>query len=175
MGYFDDYLEHHGILGQKWGRRNGPPYPIEEGGHSKEEKTSATKAGIKVGESSTTKNKRTIPTVEDYKNMDEEEKKKTKKEVLLSADNKIIKEYSKELTNQEIREAVDRINLMERLDKYDVAPTTFKKIDNTMDKISKIGKWAVVGAGAYNVSAAINNAINPYFNMPGINIKKFKN
>lgn len=24
----DDHLEHHGIEGQKWGERNGPPYPI---------------------------------------------------------------------------------------------------------------------------------------------------
>ena len=24
------YLSHHGIQGQKWGVRNGPPYPIEE-------------------------------------------------------------------------------------------------------------------------------------------------
>ena len=22
-------LQHHGILGQKWGRRNGPPYPLD--------------------------------------------------------------------------------------------------------------------------------------------------
>ncbi len=25
-----DYLEHHGILGQKWGVKNGPPYPLEQ-------------------------------------------------------------------------------------------------------------------------------------------------
>lgn len=33
----EDHLEHHGILGQKWGQRNGPPYPLKEGDHSKNE------------------------------------------------------------------------------------------------------------------------------------------
>lgn len=32
------YLAHHGILGQKWGKRNGPPYPLEPSDHSAAEK-----------------------------------------------------------------------------------------------------------------------------------------
>ena len=31
------YIAHHGILGQKWGDRNGPPYPLRGGDYSKEE------------------------------------------------------------------------------------------------------------------------------------------
>lgn len=31
------YLAHHGILGQEWGKRNGPPYPLKGGDYSKAE------------------------------------------------------------------------------------------------------------------------------------------
>lgn len=31
-------LKHHGILGQKWGKRNGPPYPLDASDHSAREK-----------------------------------------------------------------------------------------------------------------------------------------
>lgn len=30
-----NYLMHHGILGQKWGKKNGPPYPLSDKEHDK--------------------------------------------------------------------------------------------------------------------------------------------
>lgn len=40
-------LYHHGILGQKWGVQNGPPYPIGSGEHSKSEVKAGWKASLK--------------------------------------------------------------------------------------------------------------------------------
>ena len=37
------HLEHHGILGQKWGVKNGPPYPLGDGAYSTSEKTKILK------------------------------------------------------------------------------------------------------------------------------------
>ena len=34
----DEALYHHGIRGQEWGKRNGPPYPLGAGDHSAREK-----------------------------------------------------------------------------------------------------------------------------------------
>lgn len=44
-----NYLMHHGILGQKWGHKNGPPYPLDAGDHSTSEKKAGYKKSIGGG------------------------------------------------------------------------------------------------------------------------------
>lgn len=51
------YLAHHGILGQRWGRRNGPPYPLDSKSHSVSEKKANWRKSLdKADNKSYTKN-----------------------------------------------------------------------------------------------------------------------
>lgn len=46
----DEDLSHHGILGQKWGKRNGPPYPLGAGDHSASEKKAGWRKSLDAGD-----------------------------------------------------------------------------------------------------------------------------
>lgn len=54
------YLSHHGILGQRWGKRNGPPYPLGASDHSAAEKKAGWRKSLdKGGEKNDNKKRQT--------------------------------------------------------------------------------------------------------------------
>ena len=115
MGYFDkDYLEHHQILGAKWGKKNGPPYPLGSGDHSSSEKKAAAAAGVKVGKDS---GKGSIDNVKKKKKapLTEEEKRLKAEEARLKGDSKNINKYMDKLTTDELRDAQARAQIKKSL------------------------------------------------------------
>ena len=49
--YYNEYISHHGIIGQSWGHRNGPPYPLDSskstGNRLKSKGSVSKKTGVK--------------------------------------------------------------------------------------------------------------------------------
>lgn len=46
MNPYSTELCHHGILGQRWGKKNGPPYPLDAEDHSSSEKKAGWRKSI---------------------------------------------------------------------------------------------------------------------------------
>ena len=107
-----DYLEmrelyHHGIDGQKWGVKNGPPYPLPYSAHTPIEKRENPKSVIDNYRESKRQMKR------DFKRAQETEK--TKQKVLV----KINKEYDKldKKAEKKVNSAEKNLNLNIEIDR----------------------------------------------------------
>lgn len=240
VGFADDiengmaYLEHHQILGAKWGQKNGPPYPLGSGDHSSAEKSAAKAAGVKVGSDS---GKGSIENVKKKKSgaqnqvkkpkkeMTDEEKreaalkavksgdkkkiakymdnlstdelrdaqaraqmkdslkkedpseKKTskeeieKQEVIRSGDKERVKQYADKMSLNELKEAMDKVDLMAKLNYTPPEPTAMDKMRDIANKLGTMKEVAEKGIGAYNVVAKVMNAANKDANWPIIGEK----
>ena len=58
--YHKNELYHHGIEGQEWGERNGPPYPLDPEDHSTAEKKAVKSDSKKSHASLTDKQKKYV-------------------------------------------------------------------------------------------------------------------
>jgi len=144
-------LYHHGILGQKWGRRNGPPYPLGSGRHSAAEKKAGWTKSLSNGSEKKSKYK-------DYKtaskDMTDSERNKVDKQNIKIAKKNAIRAYKdakksagKVMSyNKKIRAGKEeKITKRERraveimktaMDQYDQSKiqATEKLINKTLDK-----------------------------------------
>lgn len=64
---YNDYLSHHGILGQKWGKKNGPPYPLGASDHSASERKAGWRRSLSGGSSSSARSRAKDLTDEELK------------------------------------------------------------------------------------------------------------
>jgi hypothetical protein len=83
-----------------------------------------------------------------------------KETVLKSGKASDILKYQGELTNQQLKTAVDRLQLENTLRDYSAKETTstIRKVDKAVNTVGKVTQWAKVGTEAYNQFAKIYNA-----------------
>lgn len=161
----DIFVNHHGVLGQKHGVKNGPPYPLEEGDHSSREESAAKKAGISVGTSSGKGSLDNVESANKKETSDKKEsssdtsqKKPTKEDIVNSGDIKLIQSSMKDLNLTELQTAMAKRSLMIQVNKT-VNPSTVKKLQETTQTLKDISVSAENVISFYNTGAKILNSL----------------
>lgn len=161
----DTFVNHHGVLGQKHGVKNGPPYPLEEGDHSSSEESAAKKAGISVGTSSGKGSLDDVESANKKETSDKKEsssdtsqKKPTKEDIVNSGDIKLIQSSMKDLNLTELQTAIAKRSLMIQVNKT-ANPSTVKKLQETTQTLKDISVSAENVISFYNTGAKILNSL----------------
>ena len=170
--YSSNYLAHHGILGQKWGQQNGPPYPLDSKDHSSSEKKAGWRSSLKAKSEAKKKAKKQKAALEKARKARAEKAKQEKLEkefeekkdkVLKSGKASEVAKYKGQMTNQQLSEALNRIRWESELDRMTTAEekSSFDKIDQLMSKARTVKNWADTGMDVYDTIATLYNFGHP--------------
>lgn len=171
VGYYEDhYFAHHGILGQKHGVKNGPPYPLDPEDHSAREKKAGWIKSLKTRHIERKKKKQRQKALEKARVAKAEKAKQAelqkkfeadKEKVLRSGKASEILKYKGQMTNDEMEYAIQRINKEEKL--YGLSAKeqqdSWQKIDKIFDKVGTITNWVNKAANAYS---AVDNLLKKF-------------
>lgn len=84
-----------------------------------------------------------------------------RQEALRSGDPKRIKEVMKESSYQEIKDALDRVDIYEKVNaRIPPEPSTMDKINKIVSNANTINNWATTGMNIWNNFAKIHNAVS---------------
>lgn len=156
-----NYLAHHGILGQRWGHKNGPPYPLDASDHSASEKKAGWRKSLSTAIKDHKKKKQRqkalakarVARTENLKKEAERQKYEEEKEkALKSGKASEILKYKGDLTNEQLQRAVGRLDWERRLNEISAkeVQTGWDKMDDIMNKVGKVTDYVNKGINAYN-------------------------
>ena len=113
----EETLEHHGILGMHWGRRNGPPYPLD----SDKSTGKRLKQGFGARRKAKKLQKKRVKSLKKARKVREknreiqQEQKKSKEEIIKSKDISAMAKNIDMFSNQEINDMLTRLDTEKRL------------------------------------------------------------
>lgn len=142
-------IQHHGVLGMSWGKRNGPPYPLNASGRASLRKQ---KKEAKAQEQ--LKKKQAIQEKKEKKLTEEKER------ILKSGTATEALQYKGMWTVDELRQITNRIDLEVKLSGQASKETQtgldkLEKVSKTVGRLTSIGEQ---GVSTYNLIAKIYNA-----------------
>lgn len=174
-------LEHHGVEGQSWGKRHGPPYPLnrQDKAEAREDYKKKKAAEKAKKEKERTKKRIAKTQAKAAKKEANEQKAAERKAEKLERDKKKYSKTAKDLyehrelfTYQEIADALYKFEWENKIKDY--MDRDFTRSKNHMDTFANYSKRVVdvakTGIDAYNIIASLDR----YINGDNANIKPFK-
>lgn len=160
----DEYLEHHGILGMHWGRKNGPPYPLDSSvstGKRLKKGSGTSKRKARKQYKNRVKSLKKARKARAEKRAEEQKVQKSKEEIIKSKDiSAMLKDVDK-FSNQEINDMLTRLDtegrLAERVSKQQKANASKGEKAKTFVK-EAVGKGLKSGASSI-ISTVSENAL----------------
>lgn len=177
------HLEHHGIENQRWGDRNGPPYPLEPDqmtaaqqrananeGWFKRKKREAAEKKEAERQAKIAEKERKVKAKKLKKNLARAARKyglnqEKKNEIIRKGDVAKAHKYKDAFSQKEIADLLERKRLNDMLD-MEVSKISQRQKENGIRKFETMGRYlnTVVGVGKagvdlYNIYAGVSNAL----------------
>lgn len=152
-----DYIEHSGILGQRWGVKHGPPYPLSRKKSERIERRAIKKQQKAEKKRFKNDSERLYDLYNRSKSDDQakEQFEREKKQAIISGNARKILMFKMYLTNDEYNSAIRRIELDNKLaSAYNSQTQAEKKFDKIMKGAQNVNKsMSVIIQGYRNVKA----------------------
>lgn len=148
-----NYLAHHGVLGQQWGVQNGPPYPLGLAGR------------IALARQKR-RAKKELKLIKEQQRKEEEARKikegfdKKKSKIMLSGNANDVLEYKGHWTNEELQYIVRRLDLEQELSRK----TPSSKSRKALAKIEKLSQDAKTVSDTANNFFSLYNSLAKAYN-----------
>lgn len=171
----NNQLQHSGILGQKWGQRNGPPYPLKPSAHSAAEKKAMKSSGNRGSSIAKYKakvaKKAQIEAVKKAEKQKKSEEKKNaqsaklKEKILKSRSVAKVYKHADLFSDQELQQLKNRFTLENDIKKLKNSDFTQKgkdfidKVGMAGDTLNKVANVIENGSRTYNNVAKVMNSL----------------
>lgn len=130
----EEFLEHHGILGQKWGKKHGPPYPLDSDVSTGKSLRVENRAKKKKEKAKAKRSKAAAKRMKEY-NKNKKALEKWKKKIAKDPE-KLAKNADK-FTTEEINAAIEKFQNRDRVASYRKAPEKLSMVKRHLAKDEK--------------------------------------
>jgi len=170
-------LEHSGIPGQKWHVRRfqnkdgslTPEGRIRYGVGEKRDSSDVKKTNAPISGSNASPSKQSAVSVEfkkpessstePHKETAEEHRAKVQR-AIKSGNRDEVKKYAIDMTSNELRDAMAKVDLMQQLNKSAPKKTVLDRIDTTMNTLNRISNYYTTATTTWNNFARLYNSLN---------------